>query len=73
MGNKNKSIFRKRLFFGRKFANEQEGATSIEYGLIIALVSLALLSGARCTGNQISLKFIQAAVTVGGATQNTGQ
>lgn len=72
MGKKNQNISLRHLLFRRKLAKNEEGATSIEYGLIIALVSVALLSGASCTGNYISLKFIQASAAVGNTTQNTG-
>ena len=37
-------------------ANE-EGATAIEYGLIAALIALAIIAGAGALGNALSTKF----------------
>jgi pilus assembly protein Flp/PilA len=44
-----------RLF--AKFINEESGATAIEYGLIAALISVALITGATALGNSLNTQF----------------
>lgn len=39
------------------FFRNQKGATSIEYGLIAALISVGVVSGATSLGNNIEAKF----------------
>ena len=39
------------------FAKDESGATAIEYGLIAALIALAILIGAGAVGNSIGGKF----------------
>ena len=55
-----------------RFIEDESGATAIEYGLIAALISVALITGATALGKNISTKFTEASTAVGGATQNTG-
>jgi pilus assembly protein Flp/PilA len=50
-------------FFSRLFADER-GATAIEYGLIAALLSIALMAGARGLGTQISSTFSKTSSTL---------
>jgi pilus assembly protein Flp/PilA len=40
-----------------RFLKDDSGATAIEYGLISALISVALIAGARALGSQIGLTF----------------
>jgi len=40
-----------------RFAQDESGATAIEYGLIAALISVALIAGATIMGNQLSGLF----------------
>lgn len=40
-----------------RFLKDESGATAIEYGLIAALISVALIAGASTLGNAISLQF----------------
>lgn len=40
-----------------RFRKEESGATAIEYGLIAALISVALIAGASALGNNISNTF----------------
>jgi pilus assembly protein Flp/PilA len=40
-----------------RFLKDESGATAIEYGLIAALISVALIAGATTLGNQLSLTF----------------
>jgi len=43
-------------FFAR-FMKDESGATAIEYGLIAALISVALITGAGALGNALNKQF----------------
>ncbi len=43
-------------FFAR-FRRDESGATAIEYGLIAALISVALIAGATTLGNTLNSTF----------------
>jgi pilus assembly protein Flp/PilA len=40
-----------------RFVKDDSGATAIEYGLIAALISVALIGGATALGNALSNQF----------------
>ena len=40
-----------------RFMKDESGATAIEYGLIAALISVALIAGASTLGNELSATF----------------
>ena len=40
-----------------RFVKDESGATAIEYGLIAALIALAIIVGAGAVGNSLSTKF----------------
>jgi pilus assembly protein Flp/PilA len=40
-----------------RFVKDESGATAIEYGLIAALIALAIVTGATALGNSISDQF----------------
>ena len=40
-----------------RFAKDESGATAIEYGLIAALIALAIMVGAGALGNSINNQF----------------
>ncbi|TWH27258.1 MULTISPECIES: Flp family type IVb pilin [unclassified Aminobacter] len=40
-----------------RFINDESGATAIEYGLIAALIALAIVAGAGSLGNKLSDQF----------------
>ena len=40
-----------------RFANDESGATAIEYGLIAALIAVGIIAAARALGTQISSTF----------------
>jgi pilus assembly protein Flp/PilA len=50
------------------FAADESGATAIEYGLIAALIAVAIIAGATTLGTTISGKFSTIATTL----QNAG-
>ncbi|MDF1610363.1 Flp family type IVb pilin [Hoeflea sp. YIM 152468] len=45
----------KNLF--NRFVEDESGATAIEYGLIAALISVALITGATTLGDTLSNQF----------------
>jgi pilus assembly protein Flp/PilA len=40
-----------------RFMKDESGATAIEYGLIAALISVALITGATALGNSLNKQF----------------
>jgi pilus assembly protein Flp/PilA len=40
-----------------RFIKDESGATAIEYGLIAALISVALITGATTLGNKLNTQF----------------
>ena len=40
-----------------RFVKNESGATAIEYGLIAALIALAIMVGAGTLGNNLNAKF----------------
>ena len=40
-----------------RFAKDESGATAIEYGLIAALIALAIMVGAGALGNSLNKQF----------------
>jgi pilus assembly protein Flp/PilA len=40
-----------------RFAKDESGATAIEYGLIAALIALAIITAAGALGTALSTKF----------------
>lgn len=53
----NHELSRRALLFGRKAAENEDGATAIEYGLLAALVGVAIIGGARLLGYSLTRKF----------------
>ena len=41
----------------KRFLADDSGATAIEYGLIAALIALAIMVGAGAVGNSLDAKF----------------
>lgn len=41
----------------RRFKKDEKGATAIEYGLIAALISVAIIAGASTLGGKLSSTF----------------
>jgi pilus assembly protein Flp/PilA len=50
--------------FISRFVREESGVTAVEYALIVALVSIALVGGARLLGSQVSTTFNTAKTTM---------
>ncbi|MEO1014729.1 MAG: Flp family type IVb pilin [Pseudomonadota bacterium] len=47
-----------------KFIEEESGATAIEYGLIAALVGVAIIAGVRALGQQLTQTFSEVTSTL---------
>ena len=47
-----------------RFRREDEGATAVEYGLIIALISVVVIGGALALGGAVSGAFTNVATAV---------
>ena len=50
-----------------KFVKDESGATAIEYGLIAALIAVAMIVGARSVGTAVNAKFSNVAGRVNAA------
>lgn len=55
-----------------RFAKDESGATAIEYGLIAALIALAVIGGARLLGTEVGNTFNDIAEELQGATGSGG-
>jgi pilus assembly protein Flp/PilA len=51
--------------FVARFANDESGATAIEYGLIAALVSVAIITGITALGTKLGTLFTNLSTKVG--------
>ena len=51
------------------FVNDKSGATAIEYGLIAALIALAIVVGASALGNALNAQYTGVATKFDTATQ----
>jgi pilus assembly protein Flp/PilA len=50
-----------------RFVKDESGATAIEYGLIAALIALAIITGAGALGNALNAKFTAIGTTLNAA------
>lgn len=51
----------------RKIWREEEGATAVEYALMVALIAVAIIVAVRSLGTSVSEKFDVVATAVDGA------
>jgi len=51
-----------------RFVKDESGATAIEYGLIAALIALAIMVGAGNLGNALDKQFKDVATKLDGAS-----
>lgn len=47
-----------------RFATDESGATAIEYGLIAALIAVAIITGAQTLGDSVNGTFTNIATTL---------
>jgi pilus assembly protein Flp/PilA len=45
------------MYFIRKFIKNDKGATAIEYGLIAALIAVAMITAVRSVGGKVGTAF----------------
>lgn len=50
----------------KRFLNDESGATAIEYGLIAALIAVAIIGGVTLLGGNIEARFTEIANTISG-------
>jgi pilus assembly protein Flp/PilA len=55
-----------------RFVKDESGATAIEYGLIAALIAIAIIGGARWVGSSVNTKFTQVGTALDAVTPATG-
>ncbi len=51
----------------RRFLKDEEGATAIEYGLIAALISVAIIGSATLVGTNLAAVFTRVETALGAA------
>jgi pilus assembly protein Flp/PilA len=56
-----------------RFMKDESGATAIEYGLIAALISVGIISGAGVVGTQLSGLFTNIGTKMTAARTTSGQ
>jgi pilus assembly protein Flp/PilA len=54
----------------KAFLADEQGATTIEYGLIAALIAVAIIIGAGALGTNLNTLFNSIATKLGGVTVN---
>lgn len=54
-----------------RFIEDESGATAIEYGLIAALISVAIISAATTLGTEIAGTFTKVSTELGKASVTT--
>lgn len=55
-----------------RFLKDESGATAIEYGLIAALISVAIIGGATTVGSQLTTLFENIGDEMTTAAERTG-
>lgn len=53
----NKGISRRAFLFGKAFAEEEDGATAIEYAIIATFIAVAMSGCARILGTRMNYQF----------------
>ena len=51
----------------QKFFREEEGATAVEYGLLVALIAVAIMTAVGTLGTNLNTKFSAVATSVSGS------
>ena len=51
----------------KRFAKDEDGATAIEYGLIAALIAVAIIGAVTALGSSLSENFNDIGTTIEGA------
>ena len=51
-----------------RFMKEEDGATAVEYGLMVALIAVVIIAAVTLLGTNLSAKFNQVALAIGAAS-----
>ncbi len=51
--------------FGTKIAKRQEGASAVEYGLLVALIAVAIILAVTLVGTSLNSRFSQVGSAIG--------
>ena len=51
-----------------RFMREEDGATAVEYGLMVALIAVVIIVAVTLLGTNLSAKFNQVALAIGAAS-----
>jgi pilus assembly protein Flp/PilA len=51
-----------------KFFKDEEGATAVEYGLMVALIAVVIIGAVTLLGTNVSQKFSTVATSIGAAS-----
>ena len=51
----------------KKFFRDEEGATAVEYGLMVALICVVIIAAVSILGQNMSVKFDSVATEIGNA------
>ena len=70
IANKNYAISKLQAKISR-FSREENGATAVEYALIVGLIAVAIIVAVTLLGTNISVLFNRAACVVKGGTWNS--
>lgn len=55
-----------------RFANDESGATAIEYGLIAALIAVVIIGALELLGEELDSTFETVSTAIGGAGEGGG-
>jgi pilus assembly protein Flp/PilA len=51
--------------FGRKIATREQGATAVEYALMVALIAVVIIAAVTLLGGNLASRFTQVANSIG--------
>jgi len=54
-----------------RFFKDEEGATAVEYGLMVALIAVVIITAVALLGTNLSTKFANVATAVGTAGEGS--
>ena len=52
----------------KRFVNDESGATAVEYGLLVALIAVVIITAVTTLGTNLATKFNSVATSVGAAS-----
>jgi pilus assembly protein Flp/PilA len=55
--------------FVTRFMNDESGATAIEYGLIVALIAVVIITAVTTVGSNLSTQFGTVGTKIGSGTR----